>query len=681
MANNQHKGNKNTPKKNQQGQRNTNPFKNIELDTFKYVGAPYNFVSFSEYVYEYDKDVTPHNSMEEELQTGEITYEITAQTPIIVDDGKGNFCKNANGQYAIPGSTMRGLIRNNVQILGLASLNDDIDDYMLMYRNVAGGIEKKNYNTILDAKTVPLSNGEKKSSVGVLKKVKAGYVEKVEGKYVIYQTTVDSIKKEFGEMNYYVLSERKVVKDYLDAQKKKTRFHYEAFRENGKSIMQHEFRPFKKDVRKKIVKKIVEGEMKEEVKEEIHYIGTKNNNYKPYYKEISYEISGDRDITAVGLPGKYKNKGYAMSTGKMNEKKAIYIIPEIDKTKETIEISEQDLKAFQIDLKKKENTLKSFGGKEFFDLPKEEGEIKPIFYITLGSKLYFGFTPRLRLFYDYTIKHGLKECHKPQIIDYSKAIFGYSMEDTNNSYKSRVSFADAVVSEESKNKEEARKLILGEPKPTSYMDYLINPSKKEEAITYNNKNFELRGIKQYWLHQEIVPTEVDSSKEKVASTITPLGKGTKFVGKVRFQNLTKDELGLLLWSIRLKENSWMNVGKAKAYGYGAISVRITDAKILDKKAAYCSEELILEPFRTISVDEMIQIYKDKINQFLKGRNIEQLPHIKEFFAMKDSSIMPKPGAIRYMQISKPVENGKKENEYQNRKKVLPPVERVVNKKN
>ena len=230
------------------------------------------------------------------------------------------------------------------------------------------------------------------------------------------------------------------------------------------------------------------------------------------------------------------------------------------------------------------------------------------------------------------------------------------------------------MSQESNEKEEVRQMILAEPKPTSYMDYLM-PDKNGQAVTYNNKEFKLRGVKQYWLHKETVLTEVDKSKEKAASSIAPLGKDTKFVGKVRFQNLTRDELGLLLWSIRLNENSWMNVGKAKAYGYGVISLDSLKVQVIDKQKAYGTEELNLEPFEEISVDEMIQIYKDKINAFLKGREIDNLPHIKEFFAMKDSKRIPKPGAIRYMSI----ERDKKE--YQSREKVLPFVKNIVLIKN
>lgn len=132
----------------------------------RYVGAPYNFVPFYDKVFPYPKNkLTNHNSVEEKLITGEITYKIKAETPIMVDDGTGKFFTDAKGRYAIPGSTMRGLIRNNVQVLGLCSYKNDIDDYALMYRNVANGAEKRRYNNTLGARQISVNDGEKTTAL------------------------------------------------------------------------------------------------------------------------------------------------------------------------------------------------------------------------------------------------------------------------------------------------------------------------------------------------------------------------------------------------------------------------------------------------------------------------------------------------------------------------------------
>lgn len=619
-----------------------------------YVGAPYNFVPFPQKIYEYpEKEVTAHNSVEEGLLSGEIIYEMTAETPIFVDSGekdkdkksKGEFYKNAYGKYSIPGSTVRGLIRNNVQILGFSSFGRDIDDYALMYRNVANGAEKVRYNTVLGNKSLPVGNNVK---ISVLKNVKAGYIKKEGTEYYIYKTKVDFIDKTHGEMNYYVLSERKIGEEYM----KHGKSSYDFFVcENGFRTQNRLDRKFRR----------------EERNGRIHYIGKENKKYLPYFEEISYEIKDLKNITAVGMPGKYRNSGYAASSGKMNEKKAIYIIPEIDENvKRRILIPKKDVEAFNTDIEKRKNILKQFGGRELFDLPKE-GEMKPVFYIELGEKLYFGFTPRLRLFYDHTIKEGLPENHKRDIVDYASAIFGYSNE--KGSYKSRVSFADAVLMDETPRKKNRVQLVLAEPKASSYRDYV--KQEKDNNITYNKDGFRLRGIKQYWLHNKEY-NEYNENKN-VVSSFVPLAEGSRFSGKVRFHNLKREELGLLLWGIQLEKNSWMNVGKAKAYGYGNVSVKISELNIMETEKAYNpAGKLELFPYRAESAKEYIEDYKKFISQALDIKDLERNGTVFTFFNMKDSNQIPDQELVRYMSIDK--------KEYQSRKRPLPSVNAILKKK-
>lgn len=639
--------------------RNRNNRQSTNSHTPNYVGAPYNFVPFTDQVYKYPENKQAwHDDVSDKFLTGEIEYEITANTPIIIDDGKGNFYQTADGTYAIPGSSVRGLIRSNVQILGLSSFSSDIDDYALMYRNVASGAEQKRYKDILGDDLIPIDNGNKIQKISILKNVKAGYIAKENGKYKIYQTVVGSIKKEYGEMNYYALSERKIVHEYLQTKKAKTgdkeKFSYEFFIQNGKNIMQH-------TCEKEFEKKKNRGR--------VQYTANRNKDYKPYSKEVSYEILNGKDVQAVGYPEKYSKKGYAVSSGAMIQKKVIYIIPEIDRKQEPIDIPEEDILSFKIDFEKKKNTLKN-KNQEFFNLPKE-GETKPVFYIQLGGRLYFGFTPRLRLFYDHSIRDGLPEEHKEQILDYSSAIFGYSTKE--ESFKSKVSFSDARVIDSPTviNKHQA---ILAEPKPTSYLDYLIQDS-ETETYTYNSDNLSLRGVKQYWLHDEANPQNVDPSKRNVATKFFPLDIGTTFKGKIRYKNLSPDELGLLLWGIQLeKGKSRMNIGKAKPLGYGNITMTIKSVKKLDKSKAYALDGILdLDPFTFFTeadVENAIQAYKDAMKDYL-GREIDQLPSIRDFFLMKDPYSMPEEKTIKYMSI----DNG----DYQSRTRIqkLKSVEETI----
>lgn len=601
----------------------------------KYVGAPYNFIPFADVRQVYADRPPAHNSMDQELISGEIEYEMTAQTPIFTDNGEEFFHRDANGNYSIPGSSIRGLIRNNVQILGYSSFDDDIDDYALMYRDVTDieGNVKSIYKT-------------------ATKGVKAGYIKKEGSGYSIYSTN------EKGD--YYTLSEREdIQKDYYDKRDNNGVFSYPFFKEpdgwKTQNNLEFDFE---------------ESEKEEGGKRRKHYIGEPNDNYKPYFEEVSYEINNKKKITKVGAPNaKYSKKGYVISSGYVEEKKAVYILPEVD-TKSAKPISEEDLAIFKADYQKKENTLGE--EKDFFNLPKDE-KLKPVFYLEHDGHTYIGFTPKLRIFYKHRIKDGLPDKQRNKVIDYAKSMFGYS--DDEKSYKSRVSFSDAVICEKDQCEQRERTVVLSDPKPSSYMDYLIQTG---ETTNYNSENFELRGVKQYWLHKKLVAgggtqEEGTIENEKVLSTLRPLPKNVHFTGKVRFKNLKKDELGLLLWAIRLEKDSWMNLGKAKSYGYGCVSVQIKSAKKINYQKAYDLQSMLeLTPFETINVQEAIDTYKKQASEWCEAENIDDEPHIRAFFDMKDSTKIPDEEDIRYMSVDA--------SEYQTRTVPLPSINEVIKKK-
>ncbi len=666
----------------------------------KYVGAPYNFVPLWEKVIKLDpeKDRISHASAEQELISGEINYKLTAKTPIIISEGKKDkgipeqFIKNPSGQYAIPGSSIRGLIRNNAQILSLSSLADDIDDYTLMYREVGGAKETSMNKDIYDT-----TLGSDKN-ISVLKKVKAGYIELTDKGYRIYHTKPDNISEELDEMNYYVLSE-KYVFEQLDNGNKN-------FEYLKKIQLQHEYNnhEFKKYVdetnhthyvcigkdldsqakfnalinaleeyknakssnnrdREKATKAALRA-AKRNVRDNI------NKLFKACSWPISYEIKNNR-VTAIGKENDYSKEGYMLISGAMQEKKVLYVIPEknngeffdLDKESKTI-------KDFQIDYASKEKQLKE--PKDFWNLPKNTGDIKPIFYIKTDERLYMGFTPHLRLFYSNTIHDGLGSDHKKGLFDYSKALFGYS--NDNDSYKSRLSFSDAVAVDNPSPMEE-QVITPGGPKPSSYADYL---SLRDDGKphTYNDDDFQIRGVKQYWLRDKEYNQNNEDYKENVVCKFQPLPKGTGFTGKVRFHNLRKEELGLLIWSLRLNEKSDMNIGKGKPYGYGRIKLNILEIKKFNTEKAYNTESLILYPMDEITreADILVDSYKKEAAKRLNLREtskIDELPSIKGLMDMKDSRRVPNPEKIRYMSLDN--------KEYQNRK-ALNSIKEVLSEK-
>ena len=95
----------------------------------------------------------------------------------------------------------------------------------------------------------------------------------------------------------------------------------------------------------------------------------------------------------------------------------------------------------------------------------------------------------------------------------------------------------------------------------------------------------------------------------------------------------------------------MNVGKAKAYGYGVIELSDVRVKTLDIENAYSFDaDLSINPMVEVDVSELIKIYKEYINTKLGVQKIDDLQSIKDFFAMKDSTCIPDNKDTRYMRL-------------------------------
>ena len=501
-------------------------------------------------------------------------------------------------------------------------------------------------------------------------KVKAGYLCKEKDSYYIYPTVLNG--------QYYTLSERTLITEYLNL-KDKTQWTFPKLLSESHNELQHEAEKFNR-----VVNINRDGE------ETISYVGTHNQNFMPHFSKISYTLKG-KEITGIEEEGVLERQGCVHFSGWIGKKKAFYVIPQIDKSpKKAVKLDEKEIKSFQVDFAAKEKQLKGLGKRErlpdesqsdfekgekqrkdkiaaFFSLPGE-GEEKPVFYVQGEKRVYFGFTPHLRVFYDQSIHAGFPKGYQTDKIDYAKALFGYSK--GQRTYRSRLSFTDAVLEEHAKYKDyngkgNQKRYILSSPKPSSYKDYL-KPKRGKGVVSYNG-DFDLRGLKQYWLHKWAEKsTQVDNEAVATETPALEVQSGG-FVGKIRYKNLSEEELGLILWALKLRETSWQNIGKGKPYGFGRIKVQIRQVKRLDCERAYGLEGLEWNPMCDITeeTEALIQKYKEMIKERYRV-DIDKKAHVKEFFLMKES-ILPA-DKIQYMSV---------QNDYHTNRKVLPSVEELA----
>ena len=591
----------------------------------KTVHAPYNFVPFSSKLllpYMSPEQLPPHDAILPELKTGEIHITLRAETPVFVSDGdktsddKQNlhfFCL-PNGEYAIPGSSVRGMTRENMQILGFGLIRpgEDLEDYRVHFREIASAREavgsnvKQYYREVLNIQA--RRSPETGKTFSRPENVHSGYLYCEGNRYLIRPTTEPS----------YRVSRRHPDVAELD----------------------------------ELYAKIV---------------------------PVSFTAGGGR-VKTISIGGRAADgarKGVLLCTGKAAGKpNSLYLFPEPDHDAPVIALSEQDITDFKVDFETRRNALKGLqklqdrlnrDEKEwlsFWELPGE-GESKPVFYIRHNGRLYFGMSAFPRIGYPYSLVEGLPKRHQELktganvALDFPHAILGFA--DKENAYRSRVSFGDFPA--EHGTKESARvSRILGNPKPSYYPGYLC------DGKDYTEDAFQLRGYKQYWLHEPQLDS-VDESKERICSTMRPLPEGTLFHGVIRFKNLKAEELGLLLWSLRLEEGCFQSIGMGKPYGYGRMRLDIDRLSLLNTNTLY-GVDLSASPWMdaTESIHDYIRQYdayaaeKLYIKKPNKQPSILSQEEIRDFFFMKSS--IRSDSETAYMDLK----------EYQNIRNALPTVE-------
>lgn len=595
----------------------------------KTVHAPYNFVPFSDknplIPYASMEELPAHDSIRADLKTGEIHVTLQAETPVFVSDGgraaneKQNlhFFRLPNGEFAIPGSTVRGMVRENMQILGFGIIRHgvDLEDQRMFFRDVASSSKsvsanaKKYYNAVLKTKSKIDPDTHKNYSSP--ENVCSGYL--------------------YMEKDHYLIRPTKHI-------------YYRVSRKH----------PGIADLGEQFAKVI------------------------PVFFTAGDDSVKSISVKAKTIPGEHK--GMLLYTGKAAGKpNHVYLFPEPDYDSPEIILSADDVLSYKVDLEQRKNALmglKKTQGQQyrsdedwlsFWELPKNDGECKPVFYIRHNGQLYFGMSAFLRIGYPHTLLEGLPLSQRDRKIsadtplDFPHAIFGYAEKDS--SYRSRVSFGD-FPAEPGAEECKPVSMILGNPKPGYYPGYV------KDGKDYTESDFQLRGFKQYWL-MDVQPTSVDPGKEKAGTTIRPLPKGSVFHGVVRFQNLTDEELGLLLWSLRLEEGCYQSIGMGKPYGYGRMKLDIEKLRILNPDLLYSAdlsacawtdeEEHIPDYIRKYDVyaAEKLYIKKPKPSPSIKSR-----PEIQDFFFIKSS--IRKGTDIIYMELP----------EYQNIRTPLPSIEEI-----
>jgi len=241
--------------------------------------------------------------------------------------------------------------------------------------------------------------------------------------------------------------------------------------------------------------------------------------------------------------------------------------------------------------------------------PARNGD--PIFYLLddSGKLVFFGNTMMFRLPYDHTPLDMIpKWLREERATDIPEAIFGVAPKKKDEGgVAGRVFFTDARTTVDDPwlpGKPIVTPKVLSSPKPTTFQHYLIqtNPDDLEHLWHWGNRPVDetlIRGYKLYWhvgpqkmvqrRDFEAKPAKVEKYPKQY-TRIVPVREGVDFSFRVYFENLRDWELGALLWALQLPINDGQDyrhkLGMAKPLGLGTVHITIDDIHLSDRKARY-----------------------------------------------------------------------------------------------
>lgn len=497
--------------------------------------APYNFVPAPAVVKSCFDPPPPQNRYQDDRYTGELDLQLTALTDFYIRgmwplrdfvNGRKEIKEqkrpfSAGGRLRLPGSSLRGMLRTLIEILGKAPLAP-INNNRLFFRSVGASSEPADPSFDPNAVSYKerLCGGDGTRANPSWPKANAGY---------LYA----------GRRGWYVRPARR---DSYGTQ---------WYRINLGCVTAADPEP--------IVFQPAEA--------------------KPYQHSRVWARFGMATKASDEAGGQ---KGVLIQSGGFaGKKKFQWVIHEEDENGAKIVIPPELVESYLSDRNSGAN-LKY----------REEGQPKgkPCFFTTAkddrGNEWVtsFGHTPYYRLPYR-TTPEMANPAHRSESAtgwDLAELLFGRLQTKERSGARGRVFVEDAFLTGDGEIDERETVTVLGTPQPTTYQHYLVQRSPDGRQSIHWDANYDkeprrpfLRGHKLYWHRPgaSTTPTAGLEEKKKVTTTFYKARKKCKFEARIRFENLSRLELGALLTAIELPSDCAHRLGMAKPLGLG--SFRIT----------------------------------------------------------------------------------------------------------
>lgn len=587
------------------------------------IKAPFNFVPLSDKVFfpKWANQISQDIPFSDGL-SGTIELKITAESPIFVRNGHSkedaqakndtykSFSKTPDGKYFIPGTSIKGAIRNILEIMSFGKISLD---------KKAKFAQREWDNPAL----YPLKKEQTKFHCGYLKQTENGYEITDCGRpYRIGHDEIDKYleRKGIGEnmfrSKFCKGSDFDIKKDVCI---------------EGKS-----FDPKTAAFKYFLVGKVQLNDLS----------FSESDASTEYSTRLSVSEGGDitGDIVLTGQPDKWawpRPTELSKDAGKFYE----FVFPVVPNSQRHM-ISEETFNHFKF----------IYSQSSEWDRAKRQLDKKgiPVFFRMDGDKIKdFGLAYLYKLPYQNSPYDTLPSEHKTEKPDLAECIFGYTK--GKNALRGRVQFSNAFSDDAVHD--DLVMLSLGSPKGSYYPIYIEqkdgNKGKVTKYTTYNDG--QISGWKRY--HVRSGTWKKATGNDQIDTVLFPVKKGSTFLGKIRFHNLKSVELGALLSAVTFHstEGCFHQIGQGKPFGFGKVSVSIESISCVADNNSNIDPQKLMALFEKEMEDN--QIYN-----WCNTRQITQL------FTLSRELVQAEDVLYQYMEMSNtPQENqfliAKKQNEY------------------
>ena len=509
---------------------------------------PYNFVSLGEI-----EEIKREKRVKGE-HSGKIKCNLKNLTPIFIgnktdekEEKTLTLKVEGNEKYVIPASTLKGEIRNIIEVLTTSCIKN-VEEERLDYRGSAGG--RKNVFGII--KKFPTANDD-----GII--IEADKV-KVNRKKVLF-----NYKPGFYPIK---VANNLLVKDYIKRAKLKP--NYKKGEDDPNAINStNEFNKVQQGGTLNAtlwVSSFIPNKKYEKllIPNEKHYSFTKSD-----YEDLLYLIKQRKEAEEKKPP---------------KDREDFYID----------ELKEGDTIIFEVNEK---GRIENFS---FSEIPRLRYKMSPLdlipkqFHPCTSEELCFA----CRIF-------GTIGDHSENKVGEKK-----QEKITSMSSKIFISDALSINNKSKELEKKLILKSLGEPHPSLTRFYLENNGTYDKNFKIRGRKFywhhqdKIEAGKNY---SNYLKTISDPAPSTTNSTIWFLEPEQNFEFEVTFKDLTDEELGILIYSLELEQDLLHKFGKAKAFGLGSCEIKITDC-LLESSEKYSS---FIKAYEKIDKEKYLKIAKDK----------------------------------------------------------------------